>query len=128
MCLFCDILLKREKIIFENDLAFAILDNYPVTKGHALIISKRHFESYFDASVAELVAIDDALKNVKKILDDSIHPDGYNLGVNQGRASGQSVMHLHVHLIPRSFGDTPNPRGGVRGVFPDKQDYDGSGN
>ncbi len=124
MCLFCDILLKRDKIIYENDLAYAIFDNYPVTKGHALIISKRHFESFFEASQAELMAIDDALKNVKKILDDSIHPDGYNLGINQGLASGQSVMHLHVHMIPRHFGDTPNPRGGVRGVFPDKQNYE----
>ncbi len=123
MCLFCDILLQKDKIIFENNLAYAIFDNYPVTKGHALIIVKRHFESYFDASLAELEAIDDALKNVKKILDDSIHPDGYNLGVNQGLASGQSVMHLHVHLIPRHFGDIPNPRGGIRGVFPDKQNY-----
>lgn len=128
MCVFCDLLKTKDMVIFENDLSFAIYDNYPVTKGHSLIIPKRHFASFFDATEEEVLSMNDCLKKVKNIIDETLHPDGYNIGMNQGLAAGQSVMHLHVHLIPRRFGDTPNPRGGVRGVFPDKQNYDGSEN
>jgi len=123
MCVFCELLQKRENIIYENELAFAIYDNYPVTEGHALVISKRHFASFFNATEAEIFAINQALRSTRELLEKRFRPDGYNLGVNQGEAAGQSVMHLHVHLIPRHFGDVIRPRGGVRSVIPGKQDY-----
>ena len=123
MCVFCELLTKRENILYENELAFAIYDNYPVTEGHALVIPKRHFASFFAASEEEIIAINQALKSTRELLDKRFRPDGYNLGVNQGEAAGQSVMHLHVHLIPRHFGDVVRPRGGVRSVIPGKQDY-----
>ncbi|GAV25194.1 HIT family hydrolase [Carboxydothermus islandicus] len=115
MCVFCEIYQKeKEKIIAENNLAFAIFDAYPVNPGHSLIIPKRHYPDFFQSTVEEISAIYDLLQKVKKILDEKYHPDGYNVGVNIGETAGQTVFHLHVHLIPRFKGDVENPRGGVR--------------
>lgn len=123
MCLFCDYQTKRSNYIYENELVYAIKDQFPVSPGHALVITKRHFASYFDATKEEILAIDEAMRAVKDLIEEIYHPDGYNIGVNQGADAGQTIMHLHVHLIPRYKGDVKNPRGGVRGAIPGKQHY-----
>lgn len=122
-CLFCNQNLK-DKYILENDYAFAVLDNFPVTKSHTLIIPRRHFIEYFDITDKELIAVNKLVKILKKELiesDSSIK--GFNIGVNCGKVSGQTIDHCHIHLIPRRKGDINNPRGGVRGVIPDKMNY-----
>lgn len=122
-CLFCSQKLK-DKYILENDYTFAILDNYPVTKSHTLIIPKRHFTDYSDITEMELVAANKLIKILKKQLmesDKSIQ--GFNIGVNSGEVAGQTIEHCHIHLIPRRKGDIDDPRGGVRGVIPDKRFY-----
>jgi len=123
MCLFCDKIQKKEEIIYENDSVVAFYDGFPVSKGHILIVTKRHIQTYFDANLTEKADIDHAIMALKSQLDEKFHPEGYNIGINNGIASGQSVLHLHVHLIPRYIGDTKNPKGGVRGVIPGKQSY-----
>ncbi|MFW6318989.1 MAG: HIT family protein [Bacillota bacterium] len=119
-CIFCQ---KPSHQYYENALVYAVLDGYPVTHGHTLIITKRHVKTYFDLTYDEKMAIDDAIMIIKKRLDDKYHPDGYNIGINNNKAAGQTIFHLRVHLIPRYEGDTPNPKGGVRGVIPNKQQY-----
>lgn len=109
--------------IASNDLAFAILDGYPVNPGHVLVIPKRLVSTWWEASREEQVAILDLLDLVKRQLDERHRPDGYNIGVNAGEAAGQTVFHLHVHLIPRYRGDMEDPRGGVRHVIPSRGNY-----
>src|SRR5690606_19755159 len=111
------------EIIIENDLAFAIYDKFPVNKGHILIITKRHVSNYFDTTLEEKKAIQNLLDICKELLDKEFSPDGFNIGINCGEAAGQSIFHLHVHLIPRYKGDIENPRGGVRGVIPKRMNY-----
>ena len=113
-CVFCS--LKKDEILFENDLAVAFFDNYPVSKGHILVIPKRHVVHYFDLSEAEMSSIFELSQKVKEYLDEKYHPDGYNVGFNVLEAGGQSVMHAHMHIIPRYKGDVENPRGGIRKV------------
>ncbi len=120
-CLFCQ--LREERIIGQCDLTITFLDSYPASPGHALIIPKRHVATYFDITEQEQNAIAKAIQKAKLMLDEEFSPDGYNIGVNNGRAAGQSVMHLHVHLIPRYKGDVENPKGGVRWVISNKADY-----
>ena len=122
-CLFCDLVKHKEKIIYENDKFYAIYDSFPVNLGHVLIISKRHVLDYFGLDEQEILALDQAIREVKAITDKLYKPNGYNIGINNGEVAGQSIMHLHVHLIPRYLGDCKNPRGGVRGVIPEKQKY-----
>ncbi len=119
-CIFCNI---SEEMVFENELAYAICDGFPVNKGHMLVITKRHVSSYFDATEEEIIAIQDLLLKCKDHLDKLYKPDGYNVGINIGIPAGQSIMHLHVHIIPRYIGDLENPKGGVRGVLPFKRHY-----
>ncbi len=121
-CIFCD-LSKDKEIIAENDFAIAFYDAFPVNPGHSLIIPKRHVENYFDLTEKKCAAIQDLLKIVQKKVEERFHPDGYNIGVNVNAAGGQSVFHVHMHLIPRFLGDVDNPKGGVRGVIPSKQKY-----
>jgi histidine triad (HIT) family protein len=102
-CVFCKLL--PEDILAENDLFIAVFDKNPTSKGHTLIISKRHVPNIFFASAEEMAAIGDLLNVVKEILDDRYHPDGYNVGVNVGEVAGQTIFHLHVHVIPRYQGD-----------------------
>ena len=109
--------------IASNDLAFAIMDGYPVNPGHVLVIPKRQVSTWWEATREEQVAILDLLEVVKRQLDESHGPDGYNIGVNAGEAAGQTVFHLHVHLIPRYTGDMEDPRGGVRHVIPSRGNY-----
>ncbi len=120
-CPFCALLAGR--VIDSNDLALVIEDAFPVSHGHTLVVSRRHVESFFDLSSDELAAVADLLRRAKARLDERDHPDGYNVGINVGRDAGQTVMHVHVHLIPRYGGDVPAPRGGVRNVIPGKGDY-----
>ncbi|MCA0933106.1 HIT domain-containing protein [Lutimonas saemankumensis] len=121
-CIFCDY--PESRVILENNLAIAIKDKYPVTELHSLIIPKRHCDSYFDLSHAELNAINQLLKGLKSQLenkDDTI--EGFNVGINNGEVSGQTISHCHVHLMPRREGDVDNPIGGVRNVIVGKGDY-----
>ena len=122
-CLFCEWKNNKENVIFENELAFATYDGYAVSKGHMLFMTKRHVDNFFNTTQNETNAIFDLIDKAKKMLDEKYGPDGYNIGMNCGIAAGQSVMHIHVHLIPRYNGDVENPRGGVRGVIPQKQNY-----
>jgi len=122
MCVFCELQGKRP-YFYEDEFVFAIEDAFPVSRGHTLIIPKRHVPTYFDATEPERRAISEAIVKVKQLLDRSYQPDGYNIGINCGEAAGQTVMHLHVHVIPRYRGDEPHPRGGVRGVIASKKTY-----
>ncbi len=121
-CPFCH-LSKSVEVICETETCIAFFDGYPVSLGHALIIPKRHVASYFDLTQNEREAMSIMLEYVKQKIDERFHPDGYNIGINVNEAAGQSVFHVHMHLIPRYKGDVKNPRGGVRGVIPDKQKY-----
>lgn len=98
-------------------------DGYPVSEGHSLVISHRHVGSYFDLTETERTDLQLLLTQAKQHLDGLLQPDGYNIGINDGVAAGQTVPHLHIHLIPRYQGDLPDPRGGVRWVIPDKAMY-----
>ena len=121
-CPFCKAESERD-IIASSSLSVAFFDCFPVSPGHALIIPKRHVSSFFDLSQEERQDLLNLADSVKQIVEERYHPDGYNIGVNVGEAAGQSIFHVHMHLIPRYQGDVPNPRGGVRGVIPDKQNY-----
>ncbi len=123
MCIFCDLQSDRSKIIHETELVFSVWDSYPVTQGHILIISKRHVTNFFELNNDEKKSIAEEITYLKQFLDNKYHPDGYNIGINNGAAAGQTVFHLHIHLIPRYVGDVDDPRGGVRGVIPSKQKY-----
>ena len=120
-CPFCS--LAEEQIVLENPLAVVKRDGYPISSGHALVIPRRHVVSFFDTTTDERVAILELLARAKSLVDHEHAPDGYNIGINDGAAAGQTVMHLHVHLIPRYLGDVADPRGGIRGIFPDKAAY-----
>ena len=122
ICPFCKVESERE-IITSSLLSIAFFDGFPVSPGHALIIPKRHVASFFDLTKDEQQDMLKLVDSVKSIIDEKYHPDGYNVGVNIGEAAGQSIFHVHMHLIPRYKGDVSNPRGGVRGVIPSKQNY-----
>lgn len=113
-CLFCD----RESldIIAENELAFAIYDKYPVNLGHVLVIPKRHYASFYESTEEELIAIYEIVQRCKEIVDAKYKPTGYNVGININESAGQTIMHLHVHMIPRYDGDVEDPRGGIRNL------------
>ena len=111
-------------VLQTTHLAFSIFDSYPVSKHHALIIPKRHVENYFDMSEDEVLSCNQLIKKMKnKIQELDSTVDGFNIGTNSGKLAGQSIMHCHIHLIPRRKNDVDNPQGGVRGVIPSKQHY-----
>jgi len=120
-CPFCSI--TPERILASDELVFCILDKYPVTEGHTLVIPRRHVANFFDLTEDEGRAVARMLNKAKASLEEQYCPQGYNVGVNVGRVAGQTIDHVHVHLIPRYEGDMENPRGGVRGVIPKKQKY-----
>ncbi|MCC6145863.1 MAG: HIT family protein [Candidatus Hydrogenedentes bacterium] len=120
-CPFCH--LPEIRIVLANELAVAIRDAYPVSPGHSLILPRRHVGSFFDTSQEERVAMLVLLDAVRGGLERECQPDGYNVGINDGPAAGQTVPHLHLHLIPRYAGDRPDPRGGIRWIFPEKAQY-----
>ena len=121
-CIFCN--KEKLNIVYEDDIFFVIRDSFPVTKDHTLIILNNHDKSYFDLRNKDILQLNNILKFQKESLmqnDNTI--TGFNIGINQGESAGQTVMHLHIHLIPRRKGDIEDPRGGVRGVIPSKQKY-----
>ena len=121
-CLFCNS--KQSGIDHENNLAYASYDTYPVSDYHCLIIPKRHVRDYFELTNDELIACNDLVKIVKEeIVNKDNSVKAFNVGSNAGKISGQSIMHCHIHLIPRREGDVENPQGGVRSVIPKKQHY-----
>lgn len=119
-CPFCN---NSRTFIAEADSCFAIFDAFPVNEGHALIIPKRHTANYFDLTEQEQFACIALLNKVKKMIQLQFKPQGFNIGINVNEVAGQSIPHVHIHLIPRYSGDVEQPRGGVRGVIPDKRDY-----
>ena len=118
-CPFC----SKEGILFHNELGHVRYDRYPVNPGHMLVIPNRHVPDFFDTTQEEKSALLSLLDEARRLLMDSHAPDGFNVGINIGEPAGQTVMHVHIHLIPRYRGDMENPRGGVRGVIPSKQSY-----
>mgnify|MGYP003895511991 CR=1 FL=1 len=120
-CVFCT--LPAARIRLSSPLALALDDGYPVSPGHMLIIPRRHVASFFELETAEREAMFALLDQCRATLLSERSPDGFNVGLNDGPAAGQTVLHVHLHLIPRYRGDLPDPRGGVRWVMPDKADY-----
>lgn len=122
MCKFCN-KINENNILFKTPEWIAFFDEYPVSKGHTLLISKEHFQTYFDLPDSYSETIESSIKKVKKILDKKFHPDWYNIWFNCWETAGQSIMHFHIHIIPRYKADVENPRGGIRSVIPNKQNY-----
>ncbi|HBA72245.1 MAG: HIT family hydrolase [Geobacteraceae bacterium GWC2_55_20] len=120
-CPFCNP--DNPNVVMANDHAIALYDGYPVTPGHALIIPRRHIASLFEATGEEQAALLELLSEMRQMLLGEYQPDGFNIGINDGIAAGQTVMHMHIHLIPRYAGDTADPRGGVRWIMPEKAPY-----
>ena len=121
-CIFCHI--RKEELQFENQLAYSSLDSYPVSEFHSLIVPKRHVETYFELNNEEIHACNELiLKTKEKILKKDPSVKGFNIGTNAGKVAGQSIMHCHIHLIPRREGDVENPQGGVRSVISKNQHY-----
>ena len=121
-CFFCKCL-DEKNYELENEYAIARFDDFPVNKGHLEVITKRHIKDWWETTPEEKLAIFELLDKAKEIVEYKYNPDGYNIGMNLGESAGQTVMHLHVHLIPRYVGDVANPRGGVRGVIPERKNY-----
>lgn len=110
--------------MIRGKYGFAAWDRHPVSDGHFLVIPYRHFGSYFDISDEEREELWSLVAKGKVMCDEKHNPDGYNIGINVGKWAGQSIDHLHIHVIPRYKGDVENPKGGVRGVIPNKKLYD----
>ena len=120
-CPFCT--LPATRILGGDDLALIASDGFPVAPGHTLIVPRRHVTSFFEATAPERASLLQLLDQAKAIVDAEFGPDAYNIGINDGRVAGQTVPHLHIHLIPRHEGDSADPRGGVRWVLPEKARY-----
>jgi diadenosine tetraphosphate (Ap4A) HIT family hydrolase len=122
-CPFCNP--EEDRIIWKDEYVYVLRDLYPVSPSHTLIIPLRHFASVFEATEEELRSISRALVFRKEQLERSLAADGYNIGVNEGSAAGQTIHHVHIHLIPRFERDVDDPRGGIRSVIPEKKTYPG---
>ena len=121
-CIFCKI--RKEELQCENKLAYSSTDSYPVSEFHSLIVPKRHVQTYFELTNEEIQACNELIMETKeKILKQDSSVKGFNIGTNAGKVAGQSIMHCHIHLIPRREGDVENPQGGVRSVISKKQYY-----
>ena len=120
-CPFCT--LPADRIVASNELAVVIRDGFPISPGHTLIIPKRHHGSFFEATADERNSMLALLDQARREIATELSPDGFNIGINDGAAAGQTVPHLHLHLIPRYEGDSRDPRGGVRWLMPEKADY-----
>lgn len=119
-CLFCT---DAKGVSLDNEFAYSARDSYAVSPGHTVVIPKRHVASFFDLTPEEVAACMDLIKEEKELIDQEFSPDGYNIGVNVGPAAGQSIFHVHIHIIPRYAGDVENPQGGVRHVIPKNAHY-----
>jgi diadenosine tetraphosphate (Ap4A) HIT family hydrolase len=122
MCPFCNPDIERE-LMLESATAYALLDKFPVNPGHTLIIPKRHVANYFELSFKEQSACWFMANKAREVLQKRFNPDGFNVGINVNESAGQTVGHVHIHIIPRYRGDVEEPRGGVRGVIPSNRDY-----
>ena len=120
-CIFCA--LPEERIVGQNPHFILTFDQYPVPKGHMLIIPKRHIQSFFELKESEILDLFLIISSAKAMIESKCNPDAYNIGVNDGKLAGQTVMHLHIHLIPRYKGDVVDFRGGIRWVLPEKANY-----
>jgi diadenosine tetraphosphate (Ap4A) HIT family hydrolase len=120
-CPFCEP--DSTEKLFDNSSAYAVNDRFPVSQGHMLVIPHRHVADYFELTKEEIAAVHELLKRCREHLDRVYHPDGYNIGVNVGAVAGQTIFHVHIHVIPRYRGDHPAPRGGIRHVIPGKGNY-----
>ncbi len=120
-CLFCHP--KENEIITENEHALLVADTFPVSDGHCLVIPRRHIKTFFESTAEENTAFHELILQAKIHLDKKYSPDAYNIGSNNGLEAGQSVFHLHIHIIPRYNGDVENPKGGVRWVIPKNSQY-----
>ena len=120
-CPFCT--LPSHRIIDSNEHGIAVRDAFPISPGHTLIIPRRHVGSFFEISAGERTYLLTLLDKAKAVVEQEFKPDGFNIGINDGPAAGQTVPHLHIHLIPRFNGDIADPRGGVRWIIPAKADY-----
>lgn len=124
-CPFCAV--PSHRILESTDHAFVILDAYPVSPGHSLVISRRHIADIFDLTATEIGDILQVVRSTRERIERTLQPSGYNVGVNIGSDAGQTVVHVHIHVIPRFLGDSDDPAGGVRGVIPGKARYAPSG-
>jgi diadenosine tetraphosphate (Ap4A) HIT family hydrolase len=120
-CAFCS--LPPERIIDSSQHGMVVRDGFPISPGHTLIIPKRHIGSFFELEADEQAELLDLMRRARAAIEQEFHPQGYNIGVNDGAAAGQTIPHLHIHLIPRYQGDRVDPRGGVRWIIPEKADY-----
>lgn len=120
-CVFCQ--LPQERFVLTSTLSVVIRDGFPISPGHTLIIPRRHIASFFDATEEERADLVTLLARAREDLAREFRPAGYNIGINDGAAAGQTIPHLHIHLIPRYAGDRDDPRGGVRWVLPEKAAY-----
>jgi diadenosine tetraphosphate (Ap4A) HIT family hydrolase len=117
-CFFCELWkTKPHNLFLEDSKFYAVFDPAPVSKGHCQIIPKEHVNDFFDLKSEDSTDLHKFILKVKKVLDKKYNPDGYNVGVNCGSSAGQSIMHLHIHIIPRYSGDVDNPKGGIRNIF-----------
>jgi diadenosine tetraphosphate (Ap4A) HIT family hydrolase len=119
-CLFCK---DAKGVSLDRELAYSARDSFAVSPGHTLVIPRRHVASFFELTPEEVQACMELISEEKKLIDAEFQPDGYNIGVNIGAAAGQSILHVHIHVIPRYEGDVENPQGGVRHVLPKKAYY-----
>ena len=120
MCPFCK---SEREIIVENEWAFSFYDQYPVADGHCLVIPKRHVEDLSELTIEEHRSLFDLVMSTIDYLKEHHSQDGFNIGANLGKAAGQTIKHIHVHVIPRKIGDIDDPTGGIRGVIPSKRKY-----
>jgi len=121
ICPFCEV--PADRVWTENDKAVALYDGYPLAEGHALVVPREHVASLFDLGVDEQMAVWRLVAEVRSSLAERFHPDGFTVGLNDGQAAGQTVLHAHVHIVPRHSGDVSDPRGGVRWIIPGKAQY-----
>ena len=123
-CFFCDIQKKEDKNrIGSSSKFFSRYCDFPVSNGHALVFPKKHIPSVFEIPPKQLNELFDLVKKTKEEIENEYGADGFNIGINEGKAAGQSIPHFHIHIIPRYKGDVDNPKGGIRNIFPDKADY-----
>lgn len=119
-CLFCT---DAKGVSLQNELAYSARDSFAVSPGHTVVVPRRHVAEFFDLTPEEVAACMELINKEKLLIDEEFAPDGYNIGVNIGPAAGQSIFHVHIHIIPRYKGDVENPQGGVRHVIPKKAHY-----
>jgi len=123
-CIFCKFAKDLDSAVYHDKRFFWRRDAYPVSPGHTLIIPRQHYETFFDLPYELRVDLERQIREVKLELDEEFKPNGYNVGFNCGEAAGQTVMHCHIHVIPRYVGDIEDPRGGVRGCIPSMRIYE----